>query len=113
VLADILLKFQVQLHQLTPNAIIQLSKYIWAVTSFEGVPSADGFAKRYELHYQSRKMEVDRAEVQGQYRCLNFHAKCGDQQVKHTVAVKNKWSRAWTQAWFYCKVSLLWSPSTG
>jgi hypothetical protein len=28
VLSDILLKFQVQLHQLTPNAIVQLLKYI-------------------------------------------------------------------------------------
>jgi hypothetical protein len=35
--------------------------------SFGGIPSADGFAKRYELHYQSRKMEVDGAEMQGQY----------------------------------------------
>jgi hypothetical protein len=33
-LAEILLKFQVQLHQLTPNAIAQLSKYLWAVSSF-------------------------------------------------------------------------------
>jgi hypothetical protein len=36
-LADILLHFQVQLHQLTPNAIAQLSKYFWAVGSFGGV----------------------------------------------------------------------------
>jgi hypothetical protein len=77
VLIDILLKFQVPIHQLTPNVIVQLSKYIWAVTSFGGVPSANGFTKRYELHYQPRKMEVDGAEVQGQYECLNFHAKCG------------------------------------
>jgi hypothetical protein len=51
VLADILLKFQIQIHQLTPNAIVQLSKYIWAVLSFEGILSAEGFTKRYELHY--------------------------------------------------------------
>jgi hypothetical protein len=51
VIADILLKFQVQLHQLTPNEIAQLSKYCWVVTSFQGVPSADGFTKRYELHH--------------------------------------------------------------
>jgi hypothetical protein len=36
-LADILLHFQVQLNQLTPNAIAQLSKYFWAVGSFGGV----------------------------------------------------------------------------
>jgi hypothetical protein len=59
VLVDILLKFRVQLHQLTPNAIVQLSKYFWVVASFEGVPFADGFIKRYELYYQPKKMEVD------------------------------------------------------
>jgi hypothetical protein len=51
VLADILLKFHVQLHHLTPSAIAQLSKYCWVVTYFGGFPSTDGFAKRYELHY--------------------------------------------------------------
>jgi hypothetical protein len=44
-LADIFLKFQVRLHQLTPNAIAQLSKYFWAVGSFEGVPEGNAFAK--------------------------------------------------------------------
>jgi hypothetical protein len=44
-LADILLKFQAQQHQLTPNAIAQLSNYFWAVGSFGGVPSGDEFAK--------------------------------------------------------------------
>jgi hypothetical protein len=56
-----------------------------------------------------RKMEVDTAEVQGQYGCLNFHAKCGGQRARLIIAIKNKWSRAWTQAWFYCKVPLLQS----
>jgi hypothetical protein len=45
VLADILLKFQAQLHQLTPNAIVQLSKYFWAAGSFGSVPSGDAFMK--------------------------------------------------------------------
>jgi hypothetical protein len=107
VLSDILSKFQVQIHQLTPNTIIQLLKYIWEVVSFEDVPSAEGFAKRYELHYQPMKIEVDGVEVQGQYGCLNFHAKHESHREKLTVADKNKWSRAWTQAWFYCKVPLL------
>jgi hypothetical protein len=44
-LADILLKFQAQLHQLMPNAIAQLSKYFWAIGSFKGVPEGNAFAK--------------------------------------------------------------------
>jgi hypothetical protein len=37
--------------------------------------------------------------------------KRGSQQAKLTVAVKNKWVGAWMQAWFYCKVPLICSPS--
>jgi hypothetical protein len=43
ILLDILRKFQVQLHQLTPNAIVQISKFVWAVTSCRGHPTADVF----------------------------------------------------------------------
>jgi hypothetical protein len=113
VLDDILLKFLVQIHQLTPNAIVYLSKYIWVVASFGGVPSAEGFMKRYELHYQPKSMDVDGVELLLQYSCLNFHAKHGGQQVKLTVAMKNKWSGAWTQAWFYCKVPLIQISNPG
>jgi hypothetical protein len=47
VLSNILLKFCEHIHQLIPNATVQLLKYIWAVTSFGGAPSTDGFTKRY------------------------------------------------------------------
>jgi hypothetical protein len=59
VLTEILLKFWVQLHQLTPNTIVQMSKYFWAVLSFGGEPSSDGFAKHHELHYEPKKVPVD------------------------------------------------------
>jgi hypothetical protein len=58
-LIEILLKFWVTLHQLTPNAITQLSKYFWVVLSFGGEPSSVGFARRYELHYQPKKVTID------------------------------------------------------
>jgi hypothetical protein len=49
----------VQLHQLTLNTIAQMSKYFWAVLSFGGKPSNDGFAKCYELHYQPKRVFAD------------------------------------------------------
>jgi hypothetical protein len=52
VLTDNLQKFHVQLHQLTPNAIVQISKFIWAVSSCEGHPTTEVFTKYYELYYQ-------------------------------------------------------------
>jgi hypothetical protein len=37
--AEVLQKFDVQIHQLTPNAVVALAKYVWAVTSYGGQPS--------------------------------------------------------------------------
>jgi hypothetical protein len=55
VLAEILLKFRVQLHQLTLNTIVPLSKYFLAVVSFGGTPMGYGFIKSYKLHYEPKK----------------------------------------------------------
>jgi hypothetical protein len=72
------------------------------------VPSASGFAKRYELHYQPKKMNVDKADMQVQYGCINFHTKHYEGHgAKLTLVTKNKWASGWTRAWFYFKVPLL------
>jgi hypothetical protein len=73
------------------------------VASFGGVRSAKGFAKRYELHYQPRKIKVKGVKVQGQYGCLNFSHEAWRSVSKVTMAVKNKWSGGWTQAGFTTK----------
>jgi hypothetical protein len=70
-LTEILLKYRVQLHQLTPNAFVQLSKYFWVVLSLGGVPSSDGFTRRYELHYQPKKVVVDSFEKYQQFSVIN------------------------------------------
>jgi hypothetical protein len=49
-MAEILQRFDVQVHQLTPNAVVALAKYVWAVTSYDGQPSVEVFAKNYCLH---------------------------------------------------------------
>ena len=33
---EVLHRFNVQVHQLTPNAVVPLSKYVWATTSYGG-----------------------------------------------------------------------------
>jgi hypothetical protein len=44
---DILHKFWVQLHHLMSNAIVQISKFFWAVTSYGGHRTVDIFAQHY------------------------------------------------------------------
>jgi hypothetical protein len=48
--SEVLQKFEVQVHQLTPNAVVALAKYVWATTSYGGQPSVEVFAKQYCLH---------------------------------------------------------------
>jgi hypothetical protein len=43
--SEVLQKFEVQVHQLTPNAVVALAKYVWAMTSYGGQPSVEVFAK--------------------------------------------------------------------
>jgi hypothetical protein len=50
-IADVLERFGIHLHQLTPNAIVRLSVFIWALRSQEAEPLAEGFCRAHELHY--------------------------------------------------------------
>jgi hypothetical protein len=53
-IADVLKKFGMYLHQLTPNAIVRLSVYIWALRSQGVEPFGEGFCRVHELHYQTK-----------------------------------------------------------
>jgi hypothetical protein len=75
------------------------------VSSFGGVPTVDPFVKKYELHYQLKRVQVHDDTLDAQLGCLNFHVKrYKDNGPKLFLAVKNKWSVGWTKAWFYCRV---------
>jgi acetylornithine deacetylase/succinyl-diaminopimelate desuccinylase-like protein len=54
--AEVLQRFEVQVHQLTPNAMVALAKYVWAATSYGSQPSVEVFAKNYCLHWQKRNI---------------------------------------------------------
>jgi hypothetical protein len=68
-IADVLEKFGIYLHQLTPNAIVRLSVYIWALRSQGPEPLAEGFCRAHELHYQTKAREDGLHENFG---CYNF-----------------------------------------
>jgi hypothetical protein len=53
---EVLRRFDMQVHQLTPNAVVALAKYVWAVASYGGQPSVEVFAKNYCLHWQKKKI---------------------------------------------------------
>jgi hypothetical protein len=87
---EVLRRFNVQVHQLTPNAVVALAKYVWATTSYDGQPSVEVFAKYYCLHWQKRKIGNKIA----QFGSCMFTPKTGKtsmEVVELVPSARNKW----------------------
>jgi hypothetical protein len=98
-IADVLKKFGIYLHQLTPNAIVRLSVYIWALRSQGVEPFVEGFCRVHELHYQTKAREDGLHENFG---CYNF---AYHKNTKFPViSYRTKWPAGWKTEWFYVKV---------
>jgi hypothetical protein len=92
-------KFGIYLHQLTPNAIVRLSVYIWALQSQGVEPLAEAFCRVHELHYQTKAREDGLHENFG---CYNF-AYRKDMKTP-VVNYHTKWPTGWKSEWFYVKI---------
>jgi hypothetical protein len=98
-IADVLKKFGIHFHQLTPNAIVRLSVYIWALRSQGVEPFAEGFCRVHELHYQTKARKDGLHENFG---CYNFAYR---KTTKFPViSYRSKWPAGWKSEWFYVKV---------
>jgi hypothetical protein len=96
---EVLRRFNVQVHQLTPNAVVALSKYVWATTSYGGQPSVEVFAKYYCLHWQKRMI----GDKIAQFGSCTFTPKTGKtsmEVVELVPCARNKWGN-WWEFWFY------------
>jgi hypothetical protein len=98
-IAIVLKKFGVYLHQLTPNAIVRLSVYIWALRSQGVEPFGEGFCRVHELQYQTKARGDGLHENFG---CYNFAYR---KTTKFPViSYRSKWPAGWKFEWFYVKV---------
>jgi hypothetical protein len=98
-IADVLKKFGIYLHQLTPNAIVRLSVYIWALRSQGVEPFAKGFCRVHELHYQTKARGDGLHENFG---CYNFAYRKSTKFL--VISYRSKWPAGWKSEWFYVKV---------
>jgi hypothetical protein len=98
-IADVLKKFGIYLHQLTPNAIVRLSVYIWALRSQGVEPFAEGFYRVHELHYQTKARGDGLHENFG---CYNFAYR--KTKKFPVISYRSKWPAGWKSEWFYIKV---------
>jgi hypothetical protein len=89
-IAGVLKKYGIYLHQLTPNAIVRLSVYIWALRSQGVEPFSEGFCRVHELHYQTKA----RADgLHENFGCYNF---AYHKTTKFPViSYRSKWQAGW------------------
>jgi hypothetical protein len=97
-IGEVLKNVEIYFHQLTPNAIVRLSVYIWALRSHGMSPNAKAFCRVHELHYQTKA----RADgLHENFGCYNFA------YPKDTKApflnYRTKWATSWKSEWFYIK----------
>jgi hypothetical protein len=97
-IGEVLKSFKIYLHQLTPNAIVRLSVFTWALRSQGMSLDTEAFCRVHELHYQTK----GRADsLHENFGCYNFVYR------KYTKApvlsYRTKWPTGWKGEWFYIK----------
>jgi hypothetical protein len=88
-LVEVLKIYQIYLHQITPEAIIRMGIFVWAVRSQVLEPSAKCFCSMAELVYEMKAMGKE--QYHNNFGCYGFW---------------KRWPRAWMEEWFYVKNDL-------
>jgi hypothetical protein len=97
-IGEVLKNFEIYLYQLTPNAIVRLSVFIWALRSQGMSLDVEAFCRVHELHYQTKARADGLHENFGSY---NFTYR---KDTKAPVlSYRTKWSTGWKSEWFYIK----------
>jgi hypothetical protein len=98
IIGEVLKKFEIYLHQLTPNAIVRLSVYKWDLRSQGMSANTEGFCRVHDLHYQTKA----RADgLHKNFGCYNF-AYRNDTRAP-VIGYHTKWPTGWTNEWSYVK----------
>jgi hypothetical protein len=98
-IGEVLKNFEIYLHQLTPNAIVRLSVFIWALRSQGMDLDTEAFCRVHELHYQ---MKARADGLHENFGCYNFAYR---KDTKAPVlSYHTKWPTVWKGEWFYIKV---------
>jgi hypothetical protein len=101
-LVEVLKTFEIYLHQLTPEAIIKVGVFIWAMRSQGLEPDARCFCNIHELSYQTKAIEKE--QYHNNFGCYSFVPRA--EANYHVPTFRKKWPGSWMQEWFYVKVDL-------
>jgi hypothetical protein len=99
---EVLETYQIFLHQMTPEAILRMGVYVWAVRSQGIEPSAKCFCSMHELLYETKAMGKE--QYHNNFGCYGFIAR---HNASHPVPTfRKRWPGTWMEEWFYVKNDL-------
>jgi hypothetical protein len=99
---EVLKTFQIFLHQITPEAIVRMGIFVWAVRSQGLEPSAKYFCNMHKLLYETKAMGKE--QYHNNFGCYGFIAR---PNASHPVLTFwKRWPGAWMEEWFYVKNDL-------
>jgi hypothetical protein len=102
-LVEVLKIFQIFLHQLTPEAIIRMGLFVWAVRSQGLEPSAKCFCNMHELLYETKASGKE--QYHNNFGCYGFIARSNARYPVPTF--QKRWLGSWMEEWFYVKNNLI------
>jgi hypothetical protein len=102
-LVEVLKTFEIFLHQITPEAIIRMGIFIWAMRSHGLEPNARCFCNIHELSYETK--DTGKEQYHNNFGCYSFVPRTG---ASYPVPMfRKRWPGSWMQEWFYVKNDLV------
>jgi hypothetical protein len=99
---EVLKTYQIFLHQMTPEAILRMGVFVWAVRSQGIEPSAKCFCSMHKLLYETKAMGKE--QYHNNFGCYGFIA---HPNASHRVPTfRKRWPGTWMEEWFYVKNDL-------
>jgi hypothetical protein len=98
----VLKRFDIFLHQFTPNAILRIGVFIWDIRSQGVEPRVECFCKIHELHYQTKAFDGEHLHNNFGYYNFAYHKEAQFLDI----AYRSKCPKQWMMEWFYMKVNL-------
>jgi hypothetical protein len=99
---EVLKIFEICLHQITPEAIIRMGIFVWAVKSQGLEPNAKSFCNIHELLYETKPWGKE--QYHNNFGCYSFGARSGSSCPVPTF--RKRWPGDWMKEWFYVKNDL-------
>jgi hypothetical protein len=99
---EVLKIFEICLHQITPEAIIRMGIFVWAVKSQGLEPNAKSFCNIHELLYETKPWGKE--QYHNNFGCYSFGTRSGSSCPVPTF--RKRWPGDWMTEWFYVKIDL-------